>query len=100
MRKMDEMELRIRDQAVLWCWFFTVIALATWSVYDMVAQRAASPAHILLAAQFLLYFFLTAVGKWQVGDGDSAKRFALRCVGVVVSLLAFGAALFLLGGRA
>ena len=36
MRKMDEMEMAITLKAVKWAWFYTVMFLFIWMVYDYI----------------------------------------------------------------
>ena len=72
-RNMDEMELHLSLNAIRVAWFFTVIALFIWGIF-----------------QNLLYFLALQVGRWRAGDRDGARSFLLYVPLLVVFLLAFG----------
>lgn len=55
MRKMDEMEMAISLKAVRGAWFYTVIFLFIWTIYDYVKLGSFnSLAFILLISQNLI----------------------------------------------
>ena len=83
-RNMDEMELHLSLNAIRVAWFFTVMALFIWGIWDVTAPM------YLLIFQNLLYFLALQVGRWRAGDRDGARSFLLYVPLLVVFLLAFG----------
>ena len=55
MRKMDEMEMAISLKAIRWAWFYTVVFLFIWTVYDKIVFGSFnSMAFFLLISQNIL----------------------------------------------
>ena len=55
MRKMDEMEMAITLKAVKWAWFYSVIFLFIWTIYDYIKVGSFnSLAFILLISQNII----------------------------------------------
>ena len=78
-RNMDEMELHLSLNAIRVAWFFTVMALFIWGIWDCVHTGRFTAPMYLLIFQNLLYFLALQVGRWRAGDPL-----------LVVFLLAFG----------
>lgn len=99
MKKMDEMELAITLKGIKWSWIFMIIALFLWGVYDLVKTQSTSIPLILLSFQFLVYFFVTNISKWKVGDDDGKKALIWYLTGVILLIIAFGAILYFSTGK-
>lgn len=99
MKKMDEMELSITQKGIKWSWVFMVLALAVWGTYDLVKTQATSLPLILLSLQFIVYFFVTNVSKWKVGDDSGRKMIVWYLGAVLLILIAFGVVLYFVIGR-
>jgi len=99
MRKMDEMELSLNLKGIKWSWFFMVLALAIWGIYDLVKTQSTSIPLILFTLQFLVYFFVTNIAKWKVGDDSGKKQIVWYFSGVLFFIIVFGVILFLVIGR-
>lgn len=55
MRKMDEMEMAISLKAIKWAWFYTVVFLFIWLLYDQIVSGSFnSMVFILLISQNIL----------------------------------------------
>lgn len=89
-RNMDEMELHLSLNAIRVVWFFTVIALFIWGIWDCVQTGRVTAPMYLLIFQNLLYFLALRVGRWRAGDRDGVRSFLLYVPLLVVFLLAFG----------
>ena len=89
-RNMDEMELHLSLNAIRVAWFFTVMALFIWGIWDCVQTGRVTAPMYLLIFQNLLYFLALRVGRWRAGDRDGARSFLLYVPLLVVFLLAFG----------
>jgi len=99
MKKMDEMELRITLKGIKWSWIFMVLALAVWGIYDLVKTQSTSLPLILLSIQFMVYFFVTNISKWKVGD-DSGKKLIVWYLGAIIFfIIVFGVILYFVIGR-
>ena len=94
-RNMDEMELHLSLNAIRVAWFFTVMALFIWGIWDCVHTGRFTAPMYLLIFQNLLYFLALQVGRWRAGDRDGARSFLLYVPLLVVFLLAFGLAALL-----
>lgn len=71
MRKMDEMEMAINLTAVKWAWFYTVIFLFLWTVYDLIKLGDFNNlAFILLVSQNLIYMGINQFLKWKWSKDD------------------------------
>ena len=71
-RNMDEMELHLSLNAIRVAWFFTVMALFIWGIWDCVHTGRFTAPMYLLIFQNLLYFLALQVGRWRAGDRDGA----------------------------
>ena len=76
-RNMDEMELHLSLNAIRVAWFFTVMALFIWGIWDCVQTGRVTAPMYLLIFQNLLYFLALQVGRWRAGDRDGARSFLL-----------------------
>jgi hypothetical protein len=72
MRKMDEMELHIRDKAIRWSSLFTTSALFAWAIYYIIKSQIWSIPLILLNMQSAVYHFVTWIASRKAGV-DSGK---------------------------
>lgn len=71
MRKMDEMELSISLKAIKWAWFYTVMFLFIWAVYDyFIKGYLNSPALFLLITQNTIYLGINQFLKWKLGEDE------------------------------
>lgn len=71
MRKMDEMELAISLKSVKWAWFYTVMFLFIWTVYDYFKEgRFNSPAFFLLITQNIIYLGINQFMKWKLSKDE------------------------------
>lgn len=94
MKKMDEMQLSINLKAIKASWFFTVLALFVWGMYDWIQKHTISLAFFLLITQNLVYFFSSQILKSKVCDEDGRKGLFQYAIGVVFFLLLFGVLLY------
>ena len=62
-RNMDEMELHLSLNAIRVAWFFTVMALFIWGIWDCVQTGRVTAPMYLLIFQNLLYFLALQVGE-------------------------------------
>lgn len=54
MRKMDEMEMSISLKAIRIAWFYTIIFLFVWTIYDQVQNNVRGLAFFLLITQNII----------------------------------------------
>ena len=94
MRKMDEMEMNINLKAIKWSWLFTVIALFAWFVYNFIQTHTFSLAFYLLIMQNLIYFLVSQISKWKMGDENGHKGLLWYVISFVFFLLLFGVLLY------
>jgi len=99
MKKMDEMELSINTKGIKWSWFFTVMSLFIWGVYDWIKAQSVSIPLILFGMQFIVYFFVTNIAKWKVGDDNGKKQIVWYIGCVFFFIIAFGVILYFAVGR-
>ena len=85
-RNMDEMGLHLSLNAIRVAWFFTVMALFIWGIWDCVHTGRFTAPMYLLIFQNLLYFLALQVGRWRAGDRDGARSFLLYVPLLVVFL--------------
>ena len=89
-RKMDEMELHLSLNAIRVTWFFTVMALFIWGIWEYAQTgRFTAPMYLFLF-QYLLYFLALQVGRWRTGDQEGVGILLLYVLLLVIFLLAFG----------
>lgn len=93
MKKMDEMETNINLNAIKWSWFFTVIALFAWSVYDILQTQQVSIASCLLGMQMIIYFVVSQIFKLKVDD-ERGRKYIFSAIICTVLLLVFGGILY------
>ena len=55
MRKMDEMELALSLKAIKIAWFYTVVFLFVWTLFDYIKTGSFTLALFLLISQNLVY---------------------------------------------
>ena len=93
MRKMDEMEKNITLQAIKWSWFFTVLFLFVWQMYDWIVGNKVGIQGILFIGQFLVFFIIQQLLKNKVGDKQGKSNliffFVSAAVFLVVGCIAF-----------
>lgn len=99
MKKMDEMELNINIKGIKWSWFFLVISLFVWGVYEYVKTQVISMPLILLTSQYLVYFFVTNIAKLKMGDERGKNVVGWYFGGALFLIIVFGIILFLATGR-
>ncbi len=97
MRKMDEMEMKISLEATRWTWFFTVVALFAWVIYDFIRTGAVTLPLYLLITQNVVYFFAVQISKWKMGDSRGTTAVIWYLLAVVVCIAGFGVLLFVTG---
>ena len=96
-RNMDEMELHLSLNAIRVAWFFTVMALFIWGIWDCVQTgRVTAPMYLFLF-QNVLYFLALQVGRWRAGDREGVRGLLLYVLLLVIFLLAFGLLLLRVG---
>ena len=89
-RKMDEMELHLSLNAIRVAWFFTVMALFVWGIWEHVQTgRFTAPMYLFLF-RTCCTSWLPQVDRWRTGDRDGAKSLLLYVLLLVIFLLAFG----------
>ena len=95
-RKMDEMELQITLRASRAAWFFLVLALVVWSVWEAFEGGDTTLPAFLLGAQVMIFCLVQWIGRARAGD-DRVKREFVLWVILTVALLTFSL-LLVLGG--
>lgn len=95
-RKMDEMELQITLRASRAAWFFLVLALVVWSVWEAFHGGDTTLPAFLLGVQAMTFCLVQWIGRARVGD-DRVKREFVLWVILTVALVAFSL-LLVLGG--
>ena len=70
-RNMDEMELHLSLNAIRVAWFFTVMALFIWGIWDCVQTGRVTAPMYLLIFQNLLYFLALRWGDGAPGTGTA-----------------------------
>lgn len=98
MRKMDEMELKINQKGIKWSWFFVVLSLFVWGIYNVVKTHEITLPLILVMLQYVVYFLVTSVAKLKVDDNSGKKQILFFCI-VICLTLVFGAILHFSIGR-
>ena len=92
-RKMDEMELQITLRASRAAWFFLVLALVVWSVWEAFHGGDTTLPAFLLGVQAMIFCLVQWIGRARVGDD---REFVLWVI-LTVALVAFSL-LLVLGG--
>ncbi len=71
MKKMDEMEMSISLKSIKWAWFYTVLFLFGWTVYDYILQNTFNnPAFFLLITQNIIYLAINQYSNWKMGKNE------------------------------
>lgn len=70
MRKMDEMELSINLKAIKCAWFYTVVFLAIWVIYDSIHGNQNGVPSFLLITQNLVWIAVQYFLKWKMGKDE------------------------------
>lgn len=72
MRKMDEMEMAISLKAIRLAWFYTVIFLFLWIIYDLIKVGSFSekPAFFLLITQNIILLSSQLYLKRKMGKDE------------------------------
>ncbi len=71
MKRMDEMEMAISLKAIKWAWFYTVIFLFAWTMFDYAKYADFNtPAFFLLITQNLLYLGIVQYLKWKLSKDE------------------------------
>lgn len=69
MRKMDEMEMSISLKAIKFAWFYGVVFLFIWTIYDYIKLgRFNSIAFILLVSQNIIRVGIELYLKQKMGN--------------------------------
>lgn len=66
MRKMDEMEMSVSLKAIKCAWFYTVIFLAIWTIYNFIHIGEIGLAGFLLITQNLVVISVQYFLKWKL----------------------------------
>lgn len=66
MRKMDEMEMSINLKAIKWAWFYTVLFLAIWIIYDSIHGNQNGVPLFLLITQNIVWIVVQYFLKWKM----------------------------------
>jgi len=99
MKKMDEMGMNINLKGIKCSWFFLVISLFIWGVYEYVKTQAMSIPLILFTLQYLVYFFVISIAKAKVGDEDGKKFISWYFGGTLFFIILFGIILYFVTGK-
>lgn len=94
MKKMDEMQMSINLKAIRWSYLFTVISLFIWSIYEYIHTHTFTLAGYILIAQNLLYFLISNIEKWKMGDENGRNSIWFYAAGMAFFLVGFGILLF------
>ncbi|AGK96821.1 hypothetical protein [Clostridium pasteurianum] len=90
MKKMDEMEMSINLNAIKWSHIFTSVSLLVWSVYDFTHTNKPSLAFFILIMSNLIYFFISQISKWKMGDINGRKAIIHYFIGTILIILILG----------
>ena len=71
--RMDEMELQITLRASRAAWFFLVLALVVWSVWEAFHGGDTTLPAFLLGAQVMIFCLVQWIGRARAGD-DRVKQ--------------------------
>ena len=75
-KKADEMEVSIQLKAVRWAWFYTVIFLGVWTVYELlsVGKNPGLPFILLISQNLVLtslvFYYRRKMVKSDNGEDD------------------------------
>lgn len=61
MKKMDEMEMSINLKAIKMAWFYTVLFLFIWIIYEFTQTGSVGLPFILLISQNLIYLLVRQI---------------------------------------
>ncbi len=70
MRKMDEMEMSISLKSVRWAWFYTVMFLFIWVMFDWIQNRNTGLPFFLLITQNLVLLGSQTFLKWKMSKNE------------------------------
>lgn len=70
MRKMDEMEMSISLKSVRWAWFYTVMFLFIWVMFDWIQNRNTGLPFFLLITQNLVLLGTQTFLKWKMSKNE------------------------------
>lgn len=70
MKKMDEMEMSISLKSIKNAWFYTVLFLFVWSMYELIKHRKTGLPHFLLITQNLVWLGTTVFLKWKMNKNE------------------------------
>lgn len=70
MRKMDEMEMSISLKSVRWAWFYTVMFLVIWVIFDWIQNRNMGLQFFLLITQNLVLLGTQTFLKWKMSKNE------------------------------
>ncbi|OFI06689.1 hypothetical protein CLOACE_08440 [Clostridium acetireducens DSM 10703] len=71
MRKMDEMEMAISLKSIKWAWFYTVLFLFIWTIYDYTKVGSFNSfAFFLLISQNLIKMGIEQYLKWKMSKDE------------------------------
>ena len=67
---MDEMEMSISLKAIRFAWFYTVIFLFVWMIYDKVKTGNTGLQLMLLISQNMVFLGTTLFLKWKMNKDE------------------------------
>ena len=67
---MDEMEMSINLKGIKFAWFYTVIFLFVWMIYDKVKTGNTGLPLMLLISQNMVLFGTTQFLKWKMNKDE------------------------------
>lgn len=70
MRQMDEMEMSISLKAIKIAWFYTILFLFIWTIYDWVQNDTWGLAFFLLITQNILLNGSQLFLKWKMNKNE------------------------------
>ncbi|AKL96123.1 hypothetical protein CACET_c26780 [Clostridium aceticum] len=70
MRKMDEMEMSISLKSVRWAWFYTVMFLFIWVMFDWIQNGNRGLSFFLLITQNLVLLGTQSFLKWKMSKNE------------------------------
>lgn len=70
MKKMDEMEMSINLKAIKFAWFYTVIFLFIWMIYEFSQTKEFGLPFFLLITQNIIYLGIQLFLKWKMNKNE------------------------------
>lgn len=95
---MDEKEWKINLNGIRWSYLFLIMSLFIWGIYNFIHLKEISLPIILILLQFIVYFFVTTISKYNI-DNHSVKKQLIIYILIVFFVFLFGLALYLANGQ-